>query len=203
MTEGRRGTTLAARLPWRVRWILGWLFGGAVTIFVANALGGPLASLVVTLLLAVAWFALMVDGVLGGWEARDTGLPALVLPFAPLVALPFAFFLTGQALYWSNVASSWWTLTRNRPAFDTALVGGPLPRGVYAIERKGDRTAFHTVNGVLGAWRGIVHDSSGRMAAARGWNGGPVAADIGRVFSNSDTIWCQRISGPWFHCHFD
>lgn len=203
MTDGRRGTTLAARLPRRVRWLLGWLIGGSAAIFAANAFGGAFASLAVTIVLAAIWFALMVDGVLGGWEARGAGLPALLLAFAPLVALPFAFFLSGQALYWSNVAPSWWMLHRDREAFDDAIAGGTPPRGISAVERAGDRTAFHTVNGVLGAWRGIVHDPSGRMAAARGWNGGPVAADIRRVFRNSDTIWCQRITGPWFHCHFD
>ncbi len=73
--------------------------------------------------------------------------------------------------------------------------------GVAGVARSGPRMVFRTVNGVSGNWAGIVYDPTDRMAAARGWNGGPVAADIRNVFGNS-TIWCQRLDSHWFHCQF-
>ena len=83
-----------------------------------------------------------------------------------------------------------------RGAFERALSDGPMPAGVATIERAGSRRAF-----LIGNDKAIVHDPTDRMAAARGWNGGPVAADIRNVFGNN-TIWCQRLDSHWFHCQF-
>lgn len=201
MGRGRREDTLAATLRPRLRYLIAWVLGGAVAIFIANVLSGW-AMLVVVPVLGCIWIALAIDGLLEAWQWRRAGLPALLLPALPLVALPFAAWMMGNALYWSHVAPSWWRLRSERAAFDAALTGGPMPVGIDRIERSGPRTAFPTLNGMLGAWAGIVHDPTDRMAAARGWNGGPVATDIAAVFG-SNTIWCQRLDSHWFHCQFD
>lgn len=201
MRVGRQGVTLAATLRPRLRWCVGWVAGGAAALFVANALSGW-AMLFLVPLLACIWVALAIDGIIRAWQARQIGIPAVLLAAMPLVAIPFAMFAANHALYWSHVAPSWWLLRSERAAFDAALRGGPPPAGVGEIERSGSRTAFLTVDGMLGAWSGIVHDPSDRLTAARGWNGGPVAADIAILFGNN-TIWCQRLDSHWFHCHFD
>lgn len=206
MIGGRGAETLSAPrfadlIQSRLRFAAYWIFGGAAALFVANAIGGWL-MLVVVPVLACLWLWLALDGIVQGWRCRSTGLPALILPAVAIVAVPFAGFLASHALYWSHVAPSWWRLRSDRAAFEAALVGGPLPSGVAAIERTGPRTAFPTVNGMLGAWAGIVHDPTDRMAAARGWNAGPIAHDIADTFGNR-TIWCQRLDSHWFHCQFD
>ncbi|PXA95730.1 hypothetical protein DMC47_19115 [Nostoc sp. 3335mG] len=200
MSEGRQGATLAAALRPRLRFAIAWVIGGAAALFVANALSGWL-MLVVVPLLGCLWLWLAADGLLQAWRLRSTGIPALLLPAIPLVAIPFALFAANHALYWSHVAPSWLRLRSDRPAFEAALTGGPAPAGIGGVERSGSRTAFLTVNGMLGAWAGIVHDPTDRMAAARGWNGGPVAADVANVFGDN-TIWCQRLDSHWFHCQF-
>ncbi len=202
MTDaGRQGATLAATIRPRLHFCLLWVTGGAAALFVANMLGGA-AMPVVLVFLAILWMWLALDAALAAWRWRAAGMPALLLPGIAVVALPFAGFLVSHALYWSHVAPSAWLLRSERAAFDAALAGGPVPTGVAGVERSGVRTAFPTVNGMFGAWAGIVHDPTGRMSAARGWNGGPVAADIRDVFGNH-TIWCQRLDSRWFHCQFD
>ncbi len=200
MIDGRQGATLAATLRPRVRLATAWVIGGAAVLFVANALSGW-AMLVVLPLLGCIWFALAIDGIVQAWRSRDAGIPALLLAAMPLMAIPFAMFAANHALYWSHVAPSWWRLRSERAAFDAALSGGLAPAGIGGIERSGSRTAFLTGNGMLGAWSGIVHDPTDHMTGARGWNGGPVAADIRTTFGNN-TIWCQRLDSHWFHCQF-
>ena len=200
MIDGRQGATLAATLRPRLRFAVLWVIGGAAALFVANAVSGW-AMLVVVPLLGCLWLWAALDGLVQGWQLRHAGLPALLPAFLPFVAVPFAAWAMGHALYWSHVAPSWWRLRSERGAFEASLRGGPTPAGVGGIERAGPRTAFLTVNGMLGAWAGIVHDPTDRMAAARGWNGGPVAVDIRNVFGNN-TIWCQRLDSHWFHCQF-
>lgn len=200
MIDGRQGATLAATLRPRLRLSVAWVIGGAAALFVANLLsywGIP----VVVVLLALCWLGLFVDGLMRSWRWRAAGMPALLPAFLPVIALPFAAFLASHALYWSHIAPSWWLLRSEHSAFDQALTGGPVPTGVAGIERSGSRVAFRTVNAKTGSWAAIVHDPTDRMAAARGWNGGPVAADIARVFGNN-TIWCQRLDSHWFHCQF-
>ncbi|MEP9402472.1 hypothetical protein [Sphingomonas sp. VNH70] len=201
MSDQRREATLAATLRPRLRWVTAWVVGGTAALFVANVLGGW-AMLVVVPLLGCLWLWAVADGVVQGWRLRHAGLPALLPAFLPFVAMPFAAWAMGHALYWSHVAPSGWLLRSERAAFAAVLRGGPTPAGVGGIERAGSRTAFLTVNGMLGAWAGIVHDPTGRMAAARGWNGGPVATDVRHIF-NGSTIWCQRLDSHWFHCQFD
>ncbi len=200
MIDGRQGATLAATLRPRLRLVTAWVIGGAAMLFVANLLS-YWAIPVVTALLALCWLALWIDGLVRSWQLRAAGLPASLPAFLPLIALPFAAFCASHALYWSHVAPSWWRLRSEHGAFDRALAGGPIPMGVAGIARSGPRMVFRTVNGVSGNWAGIVYDPTDRMAAARGWNGGPVAADIRNVFGNS-TIWCQRLDSHWFHCQF-
>ncbi len=200
MIEGRQGATLAATIRPRLRHAIGWVVGGAAALFVANIASGWLMLMVVPLI-GCLWLWLALDGLVEGWRNRGVGLPALLLPLMPVITVPFAGFLFGHALYWSHVAPSWWLLRTEREAFAAALAGGPLPVRAGGTERSGPRTAFLTVNGMLGAWAGIVHDPTDRMAAARGWNGGPVATDIRRIFGNN-TIWCQRLDSHWFHCQF-
>jgi hypothetical protein len=171
------------------------VIGGAAALFVANLLS-YWAIPVVVVLLALCWLGLLIDGLMRSWRLRAAGIPALLPAFVPIVALPFAGFLASHALYWSHVAPSWWLLRSERAAFDRVLSGGAAPAGVAIIERAGPRRVFPTVNG-----RAIVHDPTDRMAEARGWNGGPVAADIRNVFGNT-TIWCQRLDRHWFHCQF-
>lgn len=200
MRVGRQGATLAATLRPRLRFAAAWVIGGAAALFVANLL--PYWAIpVVVVLLGLCWLALLIDGLVRSWRWRTAGMPASLFGFVPIIALPFAAFLASHALYWSHVAPSWWLLRTERSAFDRALTGGPVPAGVTDIERSGSRTAFPTMNGMFGSWAGIVHDPTDRMAAARGWNGGPVAADIADVFGNN-TIWCQRLDSHWFHCQF-
>ncbi len=198
---GRQGATLAATLRPRLRHAITLVFGGAAALFVANIVSGWLMLLVVPLV-GCLWVWLALDGLVEGWRHRSAGLPALLLPLLPIVVVPFAAFFFGHALYWSHVAPSWWRLRTERATFDAALHDGPLPARVGGIDRSGPRTAFHTVNGMLGAWAGIVYDPTNRMAAARGWNGGPVARDIATAFGGR-TIWCQRLDSHWFHCQFD
>jgi hypothetical protein len=200
VSDGRQGATLAATLRPRLRFALVWVIGGAAALFVANLLS-YWAIPVVVVLLALCWLGLFVDGLVRSWRWRAAGMPALLPTFIPIFALPFAAFLASHALYWSHVAPSWWRLRSERSAFDRAIVGGPVPGGVAGIERSGSRIAFPTVMAATGTWAAIVHDPTDRMAAARGWNGGPVAADIARVFGNH-TIWCQRLDSHWFHCQF-
>ncbi|KQM87085.1 hypothetical protein ASE67_04905 [Sphingomonas sp. Leaf23] len=171
------------------------MIGGAAALFVANLLS-YWAIPVVVVLLALCWLGLVIDGLVRSWRLRAAGIPALLPAFVPIVALPFAGFLASHALYWSHVVPSWWLLRSERAAFDRALSGGAVPAGVAIVERAGPRRAFPTVNG-----RAIVHDPTDRMAEARGWNGGPVAAYIRNVFGNT-TIWCQRLDSHWFHCQF-
>ncbi len=200
MIDGRQGATLAATLRPRLRLATAWITGGAAALFVANLLS-YWAIPVVTVLLALCWLALWIDGLVRSWQLRAEGLPASLPAFLPLTALPFAAFLASHALYWSHVAPSWWRLRSERSAFDRALTGGPVPIGIAGIARFGSRMVFRTVNGTLGNWAGIVYDPTDRMAAARGWNGRPVAADIRTTFGNN-TIWCQRLDSHWFHCQF-
>lgn len=202
MRDRRQGATLAATLRPRLRWCVAWVIGGAAALFVANMLSGW-AMLVVVPLLGCLWLWMAVDGLAQGWRWRKAGMPALLLPAMPLLAIPFAMFAASHALYWSHVVPSWWRLRSERTAFDLALRGGPAPPGVGGIERSGSQTAFLTVNGMLGAWAGIVHDPSDRLAGARGWNGRAIAADLRHIFGNSQTIWCQRLDSHWFHCQFD
>lgn len=201
MNDGRQGATLAATLRPRLRLCVAWVIGGAAALFVANLLSYR-AMPVVVVLLALCWLGLFVDGSVRSWRWRAAGMPALLPAFLPVIALPFAAFLASHALYWSHVAPSWWLLRSERSAFDRARSGGPLPTGVGGIERSGSRIAFRTVNAATGSWAAIVHDPTDRMAAARGWNGGPVATDVTAVF-DSRTIWCQRLDSHWFHCQFD
>ena len=196
MSERRQGATLAATLRPRLRFAALWVIGGAAALFVANLLS-YWAIPVVAVLLALCWLGLLIDGLVQSWRLRAAGMAALLPVFVPIVALPFAGFLVSHALYWSHVAPSWWLLRSERGAFDRALSGGPAPAGVAMVEQAGPRRAFPTVNG-----KAIVHDPTDRMAAARGWNGGPVAPDIARIFPNSQTIWCQRLDSHWFHCQF-
>lgn len=200
MSDGRQGATLAATLRPRLRFTAAWVIGGAAALFVANFLS-YWAIPVVAGLLALCWLGLLIDGLVRSWLWRAAGIPALLFGFVPIIALPFAAFLTSHALYWSHVAPSWWLLRSERSGFDRALTGGPVPSNVGTIERSGSRIAFPTVKALSGSWAGIVHDPTDRMAAARGWNGGPVAGDIRNVFRNN-TIWCQRLDSHWFHCQF-
>ncbi|MGN5375327.1 hypothetical protein [Sphingomonas hankookensis] len=170
--------------------------------FVANVVSGW-AMLLVVPLLGCLWLWLAADGIGQAWRWRCAGMPALLLAMTPILAVPFAAFAASQALYWSHVAPSWWLLRSERMAFDAALTGGPNPAGIGGIGRGGPRTAFLTVNGMLGAWAGIVHDPTDRMAAARGWNGRVIPPALRRIFPNSETIWCQRLDSHWFHCQFD
>ena len=200
MSNGRQGATLAATLRPRLRWCVGWVIGGAAALFVANLLS-YWAIPVVAVLLALCWLGLLIDGLVRSWRLRAAGMAALLPAFLPIVALPFAGFLASHALYWSHVAPSWRLLRSERSAFDRALSGGPAPAGVAMVEQAGPRLAFTTVIDPFGSWAAIVHDPTDRMAAARGWNGGPVAADIRKIFGNN-TIWCQRLDSHWFHCQF-
>lgn len=200
MSNGRQGATLAATLRPRLRLVAAWVVGGAAALFVANLLS-YWAIPVVAAVLALCWLALLIDGLVRSWRLRAAGIPALLPVFVPINALPFAAFLASHALYWSHVAPSWWLLRSERSAFDRALTGGPAPIGVAIVEQAGPRRAFTTVIDPLGSWAAIVHDPIDRMASARGWNGGPVAADIANVFGNN-TIWCQRLDSHWFHCQF-
>lgn len=200
MSDGRQGATLAATLRPRLRLAAAWVIGGAAALFVANLFPYWVIP-VVAGLLALCWLGLLIDGLVRSWQLRAAGMPALLPAFLPVIALPFAAFLASHALYWSHVAPSWWLLRSERSAFERALTGGPVPRGVGTIERSGSRAAFPTVKTLAGSWAGIVYDPTDRMAAARGWNGGPVAADIATLFGNN-TIWCQRLDSHWFHCQF-
>ncbi len=202
MRIGRQGATLAATLRPRLRWCIAWVVGGPAALFVANCIGGWVMAGTVALI-GVGWLLLAVDGAMVGWRSRTLGIPALLFVLLPVVAVPFAGFAGGRALYWSHVAPSWWLLRSHRAAFDRARTGAPLPPGVVAIERDGPRTAFRTIGDRPAHWAGIVHDPTDRLTAARGWNGGPVAPDIRRAFRNSTTIWCQRLDSHWFHCQFD
>ncbi|MGW8189277.1 hypothetical protein [Sphingomonas hankookensis] len=195
MSEGRREATLAATLRPRLRFSAAWVIGGAAALFVANLLS-YWAIPVVAILLALCWLGLFGDGIVRSWQLRAAGTAGLLPLFLPIVALPFAGFLASQALYWSHVVPSWRLLRSERSAFERALSDGPMPAGVATIERTGSRRAFPIGNG-----KAIVYDPTDRMAAARGWNGGPVAADIRNVFGNN-TIWCQRLDSHWFHCQF-
>lgn len=201
MRVGRQGATLAATLRPRLRFATAWVIGGALALFVANLLSIWVIPVAV-LVLALCWLVLLIDGLVRSWRLRAAGIPALLPAFVPIVALPFAAFLASHALYWSHVAPSWWLLRSERSMFDRALTGGPTPTGVVIVEHAGPRRAFTTVIDPFGSWAAIVHDPTDRMAAARGWNGGPVAADIRNVFGNR-TIWCQRLDSHWFHCQFD
>jgi hypothetical protein len=178
------------------------VIGGAAALFVANLLSGW-AMLIVVPLLACLWLWMAADGLRQGWCRRRAGMPALLLPAIPFFVIPFALFAASHALYWSHVAPSWWRLRSERAAFDGALRGSPAPAGIGGIERSGGRTAFLTANGMLGAWAGIVHDPTDRLADARGWNGRMIPADLRHIFGNSQTIWCQRLDSHWFHCQFD
>lgn len=199
MSERRQGATLAATLRPRLRNCIAWVVGGAAALFVANLLSFWV-MLVVVPILGFLWLRMVADGLVESWFSRSAGIPALLPAALPLIAIPFAAFAASHALYWSHVAPSWWRLRIDRAAFDAALDGGPSP--VSRIERSGSRTAFLTVSGIRDAWAAIVHDPTDRIAAARGWNGGPVAPDIRRSFPNSQTIWCQRLDSHWFHCQF-
>ncbi len=201
MIDGRQGATLAATLRPRLRFAAAWVIGGAAALFVANAVSGW-AMLFVVPLLGCLWLWMACDGVAEAWRTRSAGMPALLLAAIPLIAIPFAAFAASHSLYWSHVAPSWWWLRSERGAFDAALRGGPVPAGIGGIERSGPGTAFLTVNGMLGAWAGIVHDPTDRLAAARGWNGRVIPADLRHIFRNSQTIWCQRLDSHWFHCQF-
>ncbi|WP_294328542.1 hypothetical protein [uncultured Sphingomonas sp.] len=200
MSEGRREATLAATLRPRLRFSAAWVIGGAAALFVANALSGA-AMLIVVPVLATLWLALMLEGAVQAWRWRSAGIPALLLVFVPVISLMFAAFAANHVLYWSHVAPSWLMLRSDRAAFDAALADGPTPTGITGTLRAPPRTAFRTIIGFEGDWAAIVHDPTDRMAAARGWNGGPVAADIRNVFGNN-TIWCQRLDSHWFHCQF-
>ena len=202
MSEGRRGRVLAAIAAPRVRWLAALVLGGAAALFAANAYS-IWAGLVFGLFLAVLWFAAIGEGFLTGWELREFGSAAPLTAVLPLLLLPLAWSLNGTAMYWSRVAPSWWLLSRERGEFEASLTTGVAPDGARGIRRAGTRTAFQTENGLLGVWSAIVHDPTGRMAAARGWGGGTVAPDVREAFRGSQTIWCQRLDGAWFHCHFD
>lgn len=201
MRERRQGATLAATLRPRLRFCIGWVIGGAAALFVANAISG-MAMLIVAPVFTILWLALVLDGAWQAWRLRSVGIPALLLVLMPVVALPFAAFAANHALYWSHVAPSWLMLRSDRAAFDAALTGARMPTGITGMLSAAPRTAFRTIIGFDGDWAAIVHDPTDRMAAARGWNGGPVAADIRRIFPNSHTIWCQRLDSHWFHCQF-
>jgi len=202
VSHGRQGATLAATLRPRLRWVTAWVVGGTAVLFVANVLSGW-AMLVVVPLFGCLWLWAALDGLVQGWRLRRAGLPALLPAVLPFVAVPFAAWAMGHALYWSHVAPSWWLLRSERQAFDAAVTGGPVPRNVRHVERIGTRIAFATHGEILGEfWSGIIHDPTDRMAAARGWNGGPVATDVRHIF-NGSTIWCQRLDSHWFHCQFD
>ncbi|KQM26540.1 hypothetical protein ASE57_12575 [Sphingomonas sp. Leaf11] len=177
------------------------MIGGAAALFVANALSGT-AMLIVVPVFGTLWPALMLEGAVQAWRWRSAGIPAFLFLFIPVISLPFAAFAANHALYWSHVAPSWLTLRSDRAAFDAALIGGSMPTGITGMLRAPPRTAFRTIIGFDGDWAAIVHDPTDRMAAARGWNGGPVAPDIRRSFPNSHTIWCQRLDSHWFHCQF-
>ncbi len=174
---------------------------GAAALFVANALGGW-AMLIVVPVLGCLWIWLALDGIVKGWRHRAIGAPALILPAIAILVIPFAGFFASHALYWSHVAPSWWRLRSDRTAFESAVRGGPVPPDVTRIERAGQRTAFGTANGLFGAWAGIVHDPTDRMAAARGWNNRPIPDDVAAAFVNR-IIWCQRLDSHWFHCQFE
>jgi len=201
VSERRQGATLAATLRPRLRFAVAWVIGGAAALFVANAISGAAISIVAPVL-AGLWPALVFDGAVQAWRGRSAGIPALLLVFLPVVALLFFAFAANHVLYWSHVAPSWLMQRSDRGAFDAALSGARMPTGITGMVRAAPRTAFRTIIGFDGDWAGIVHDPTDRMAAARGWNGGPVAADIRRIFPNSHTIWCQRLDSHWFHCQF-
>ena len=201
MSDGRQGATLAATLRPRLRFCIAWVVGGAAALFVANAISGEGMRLVVPVL-TILGPALIVDGAFQAWRWRSAGIPALLLVMIPVMTLPFAAFAVNHALYWSHVAPSWLMLRSDRAAFDAALAGGRMPTGITGLSRTVPRTAFRTIIGFDGDWAAIVHDPTDRMAAAHGWNGGPVAPDIRRSFPNSQTIWCQRLDSHWFHCQF-
>ena len=201
MSERRQGATLAATLRPRLRFCITGVVGGAAALFVANALSG-MAMLMVVPVLATLWPVLMLDGAVQAWRWRSAGIPALLFVLMPLITLPFAAFAANHALYWSHVAPSWWLLRSERSAFDRALTAGPAPAGISGMVHVAPRTAFRTIIGFDGDWAAVVHDPTDRMAAARGWSGGPVASDIRHIFPNSQTIWCQRLDSHWFHCQF-
>jgi hypothetical protein len=193
------GDSLAV-LSVQVRRALIWLAVGAAAIFVANLLVG-VGSLIVVLIVGTLWIALAGDAVAGAWQGREQG-PAVAVTLVPIGIAGLAMVLAlSPIFYWSNVVPSWWLLRSQRAAFERAVTGGSAPDGI-SVQRAGGRTAFHTVNGMLGAWRGIVHDPTGRLAEARGRGGRPIPRDVRYLFG-SETRWCQRLDGAWFHCHFD
>ena len=202
MIDGRRGESLAAVIASRVRWNATLLVFGAVATFVGHWWLDEESFLVVGAL-GLLWIVAVVDGGSAAWRARSAGLPALLAAAPALFAFPLFLILLGPLLYWARVSQSWVQLHRDRPAFEALTAGrsAALP-GTRSVVRVAGATIFPTHNGMLGAWRAIVHDPSGRAAGARGWNGGPVDPDVRFVFG-SELVWCQRLDGPWFHCQFE
>lgn len=196
------GDQSVAAFQRQMRPALTWLVGGAFFLFLSNAWLGVFVSLLVLLVLAILWLGLASNAVGESWVLRDRGVVA-ALPLLPIFgAAVMGWLVVGSIFYWSHVAPSWWLLLRARPAFDLALASGQAPPGVISIARTSGRVVFLTHNGMLGAWRGIVYDPTGRLAAARGWGGRAVPRDVRHLFG-SETKWCQRLDGAWFHCHFD
>ncbi|TKD51725.1 hypothetical protein [Sphingomonas baiyangensis] len=178
-----------------------WFGVGVLSIGIANALLG-LVSLLAVATVAIIGIALAGDAGGWAWRARARGMAATSLVAPMLAAAVLMWLAIGPVFYWSHVVPSWVRLQRERPAYEAALQGGPLPGGIASVAREGSRSAFLLHNGMLGAWRAIVHDPSGRLRAAKGWGGRRVPRDIRRLFG-SETQWCQRLDGAWFHCHFD
>lgn len=202
MIEGRQEETLVALIAPRIRAAALWLSLGGAAFFLANFWFG-IGSIIVFGLAAIIWLAIFVDDLVKARE-RSERLPIRLLTVLPIIlALVGAVLLLGPLLYWSNVAPSWLLYHRNHERFQANVEGHGLPiSGVLNVSRQNGRTAFMTTNGMLGAWRGIIHDPAGKIAEAQGWGGGPVPSEVRYIF-NSNLVWCQQLDGPWFHCHFD
>lgn len=93
-----------------------------------------------------------------------------------------------------------------RPAGDTASAG--VQHGIsYRIDHgPPTRVVFPQPGGILDNWDGIVHDPTGAVASATGWQQGiagrfSAPANVRALFGG-DLVGCERIEGAFYRCWF-
>lgn len=201
MSPGGRDDRLARGLRRRSVAAAVWLVLGLLAMFAGTWWLGQ-GGIFVALAVAFVALVIVMEAVVAAWGLRAHGLPALLLVGPMLLAIVAALVLLNPILREAHVMPSRQLLARERAAFDAAAGGAAITiPGVLGTERHGTATRFLTQNGMLGAYRAIVHDPSDVLAGAGGWAGGRIDPAARALFY--DVRWCQRLDAHWFHCHFD
>jgi len=138
-----------------------------------------------------------------GWRG---GVAAILAGGLLVISSPFLSAAGGRGWAWISLQSHKAVYDRVVAQAATLPDQGQIDGRQYFIERGPPiRVAFPQPVGVADNWGAVVHDSSGAVAAAKGWTGKPqrhtVRPDLQELWGG-DLVTCRRIVDDYYRCWF-